>query len=103
MYVTVHYLHRSEGVCTAGSRFNERADAPALAEGAPFCPAAVHIGLPRLQRGGYWIPRAQDPEGGLPTATLFRKELEICNKRQEGPVREAVSRPVPCPTHCPLL
>ena len=28
----------------------------------------------------------------LPTATVFRKELEIRNKRQEGPTREAVSR-----------
>ena len=28
----------------------------------------------------------------LPTATAFRKELEIRNKWQEGPTREAVSR-----------
>lgn len=28
----------------------------------------------------------------LPTATNLRKELEISNKRQEGPLREAVSR-----------
>ena len=31
-------------------------------------------------------------EHSLPTATSFRKELEIRNKRQEGPMREAVSR-----------
>ena len=28
----------------------------------------------------------------LPTATVFRKELEIRNKRQEGSTREAVTR-----------
>ena len=28
----------------------------------------------------------------LPTARAFRKELQIRNKRQEGPMREAVSR-----------
>ena len=28
----------------------------------------------------------------LPSATEFRKEIEICNKRQEGQVRDAVSR-----------
>ena len=27
----------------------------------------------------------------LPTATVFRKELEIRNKRQDGPMREAIS------------
>ena len=39
------------------------------------------------------IETATRPLGhSLPTATTFRKELEIRNKRQEGPVREAVSR-----------
>ena len=39
------------------------------------------------------INLAAQPLGhSLPTATGLRKEMEICNKRQEGPVREAVSR-----------
>ena len=39
------------------------------------------------------IQQAAEAVGhSLPTATMFRKQMEICNKRQEGPTREAVSR-----------
>ena len=36
----------------------------------------------------------------LPTTTMFRKELEIRNKRQEGPTREAVSRALSHSLYC---
>ena len=58
---------------------------------SPFAfPAFDGKHLTHLERK---IETATSPLGhSLPNATSFRKELEIRNKRQEGPLREAVSR-----------